>query len=459
MRDLFSLDSDDRADLLRAWQSVYRRLADEVSPAWLERFIHPLRPTAVKDGVVTIEVPGRFVLDWVSSRYLPTIETLLSDELGAAVRVELVPTVRNRAEREVETVQIPGGTRAEERFQPNPRFTFDTYVVGQSNRLAVAGAKAVAQKPGRTYNPLFIYGPSGLGKTHLLHAIAAEYQQNYPNLKVVYISAQQFAEEFVNALQTNRIDAFRKAQRQVGVWLVDDIQFVAGKDKTQEELFHTFNAIQQLSKQIVLTADRPPRDLQLMDERLRSRFESGLVADVQMPDTETRAAILRSKADQEEIDLTVDVASYLAEHVPGNIRSLEGALTKLAALASLESSGLSVELAERMVEQYYRNSFVKPRFTDVLSIVSAHYAIPIDEIMGTSRKAPIVLARHVAIFLYREISGDSWKHIGSLLGNRDHTSMIHGYQKISERAQHERDFRSELRALQRSLAPGGEIRA
>ncbi len=219
--------------------------------------------------------------------------------------------------------------------------------------MAFAGAKAVAAEQGKRFNPLFIYGQSGLGKTHLLHAIAREVLQRDPNFPLVYVTAQQFAEEFIHSLQSGRTEQFRRKSRSVGMWLVDDIQFIAGKDKTAEEIFHTFNNLHSLGKQIVLCSDRPPRDLYLMDERLRSRFESGLVADVQMPDTETRCAILLNKADQETLFLDHDIAMYLAENVPGNIRVLEGALTKLAVQASLQEQSLSMELATEMVEAYY----------------------------------------------------------------------------------------------------------
>lgn len=459
MKDQFTLeDTDDLIRFQAAWDGVLRRLAPEIPSAWFERFIRPLTPASFESGVARLGVPGRFVMEWVRERYLGTIQTLLSDEIGQHVVVELLaepnekmPTA-SAASAPIGVAPMP--TKPEtEPFRPLDRFSFETYVVGQSNRLAFAGAKAVAAEPGTKYNPLFIYGASGLGKTHLLHAIAREIQRTRPQVPLVYVSAQQFAEEFVNALQNNRIEQFRRHQRSVGVWLVDDIQFIAGKDKTQEEIFHTFNYLHSLGKQIVLTSDRPPRDLYLMDERLRSRFEAGLVADVQMPDTETRCAILLSKANQERVELPHEVAMVLAESVPGNIRVLEGALTKLTAQASLEGLSLTPELATGMVEQYYRGAIAKPGFNQIVDTVSRHFKIPSDEIKGTSRKAPIVHARHVAVYMTREITGDSWKHIGSLFGDRDHTSMMHGYQKISEMMQADKDLRATVRMLIRNVYP------
>jgi chromosomal replication initiator protein len=310
--------------------------------------------------------------------------------------------------------------------------------------------------PGKKYNPLFIYGSSGLGKTHLLHSIAREVLAAHPKSPLAYVGAQQFTEEFVNALQNGKIEQFRRSQRSVEVWLVDDIQLIAGKDKTQEEVFHTFNYLHSLGKQIVLTSDRPPRDLYLLDERIRSRFEWGLVADIQMPDTETRCAILRSKAVHERIELDHSIAMFLAENVPGNIRILEGALTKLAAQASIEGSPITMGIASTMVETHYRAGMLaKPAFNQIVDTVSKHYKIPTDDITGTSRKAPIVHARHIAVFVTREITGDSWKHIGGLFGDRDHTSMMHAYTKIHEMIHHDKDLRATVKMLIRNLYPDG----
>jgi chromosomal replication initiator protein len=448
---------DDSVEIVRlrqAWDQVLRRLSPEVPPTWFDRFIRPLSPTGLDGNIATIAAPGRFVQEWVQNKYLPTLQRMLEDELGQQVSIDLQTEVREK-----EPIGLPAASAVingsdTNRFRPFDRYSFDNFIVGQSNRLAFAGSKAVASDPGVKYNPLFIYGSSGLGKTHLLHSIAREILARDPKFPLVYISAQQFAEEFVQALQSNRIEQFRRAQRSVGVWLVDDIQFVAGKDKTAEEIFHTFNYLHGLGKQIVLTSDRPPRDLYLMDERLRSRFEAGLVADVQPPDTETRCAILLSKARQEKVDLETGVAMFLAENVPGNIRVLEGALTKLAVQASVEGVAITGDLAAMMVEQYYRTgTMAKPSFTTIVDAVAKHLRIPSEDIRGTSRKAPIVHARHMAVYITREITGDSWKHIGTLFGDRDHTSMMHAYQKISEYMVHDRELRATVKMLIRNLYP------
>lgn len=456
MKNQFSFDdSSDKIQLSTAWQRVLRRISPDVPPAWFAKFLEPLRPVCMEGAAVRIGCPGRFVYEWVRERYLIVLQGYLSDEIGRSVTIELVTEARERAAANavVERAAVPAPI-AEPSFRPIPKFSFASFVAGQSNRLALAGAQAVAAEPGVKYNPLFIYGPSGLGKTHLLHAIAGATLAANPGFHLVYATAQQFAEEFIAALQSNRIDQFRRQQRAVGLWLLDDIQFIAGKDKTSEEVFHTFNYLHSLGKQIVITSDRSPRELNLMDERLRSRFESGLVADVQMPDTETRCAIIQSKAEQEKVDLSAQVAMYLAECVPGNIRVLEGALTKLAVQASVSEEPISLGLAQQMVERYYRaGAFAKPGVGQIIKTVGKYFNIPGDDIMGGSRKAPIVQARHVAVFITRELTGDSWKQIGSLFGGKDHTSMMHGYHRISDMMQNDADLRSAVKTLMRNLHP------
>ncbi|MCU0316146.1 MAG: chromosomal replication initiator protein DnaA [Fimbriimonadaceae bacterium] len=461
MSNQYSLDDrEDDIVLRKAWEQVLARLGQRVPVTVLEKFLRPLKPTTLTTDVAVVEAPGRFVHDWVKDKYIDNLRDALSDELGRPIRIELKAQAREKplaaiTSSKVRAVaSIPEPTALANSFRPNERFTFEQFVVGQSNRLAVAGAKAVASSPGIRYNPLFIYGPPGLGKTHLLHAIANEILVQDPHHPVVYLSAQQFAEDFVYALQNNRIDQFRRQQRNVNVWLVDDVQFVAGKDKTQEELFHTFNTLHSMGKQIVLCSDRPPRDLLLMDERLRSRFESGLVADVQMPDTETRCAIVLKKAKQDHVVIDLETAMLLAESVPGNVRILEGALTKIAAEASLEKVPVNRELAQEIVDKHYRNvGTSKPSFDQILVSVSKHFQIDVSEIRGTSRKAPVAHARHVAVFMTREITGDSWKHIGSLFGNRDHTSMMHGYRKIRDLMNRDRETNASVRMLMRDLYP------
>jgi chromosomal replication initiator protein len=454
MNDQFSLDdSDDQIQLRSAWNHVSKRLKEAIQGQSFERFIRPLKPVALDDQSVTLVAPGKFVQEWVNNRCRPMIESYLSDELGRPIVLQLQWELQDKPPVPKPVSVVPSVIDEPSKFQPNDRYTFGTFVVGQSNRLAHAGACAVAAEPGAKFNPLFICGPSGLGKTHLMHAIAFEVLKRNPRFSLAYLTAQQFAEEFVGALQNNRVESFRRSLRNVSLWLIDDIQMVAGKDKTQEEVFHTFNHLYSFGKQIVICADRPPRDLHLMDERLRSRFEAGLVADIQMPDTETRCAIIQSKALHDGISIDHAIAFYLAENVPGNIRQLEGALTRMAVMASLEGRPIEMELATTMVDKYYRGSLEKPGVGEIIEAVGRHYKITPEEIRGSSRKAPIVEARHIAIFITREITKSSWKHIGSQYGNRDHTSMMHGYQKVQEMLVHDKQLKTIVRTMIRDLYP------
>ncbi|MBS1704580.1 MAG: chromosomal replication initiator protein DnaA [Armatimonadetes bacterium] len=460
MSDQFTFDDNEAVIRLRcAWDQVLKSLSQDVPKSTYNKFLKPLTPVNYDDGWVEMEAPGAFVAEWVKNKYLGRLEQLLHEELGEPIHIELEVVGRERAP--VDTVMSSPIMEApiltdHTVFKPVAKYRFDQFVVGQSNRMAFAGAKAVAGAPGQKYNPLFIYGSSGLGKTHLLHSIAHEVLARDPRTNIAYITAQQFAEQFVQALQNNRIDQFRRAQRGVGIWLVDDIQLIANKDKTQEEIFHTFNSLHQTGKQIVICADRAPRELYLMDERLRSRFESGLVVDILAPDTETRAAILLSKAAAENVPLDTEVALHLAENVPGNVRILEGALAKLVVLNSIENQPISVEMAESIIEKYYRNlAYAKPGVDQIVSAVGKYFKIPVDDIRGASRKAPIIVARHVAVYITREITGDSWKHIGNQFGDRDHTSMMHAYQKISQEMARDKDFSSTVKSLIRNLYPNG----
>jgi chromosomal replication initiator protein len=449
------MDHEDLVVLRSAWEHVLKTLQDQVPETVFTRFLKRLEPAELREDTAVLTAPGRFVQEWVRERHHEKIQELLIEQLGRPVKLELHTVDSKRSASHSHAVaSIAPRTSEPAKFKPIERLTFENFVVGDSNRLAVGGAKAIASAPGTRYNPLFIYGPSGLGKTHLLHAIANELLASDPYHSIMYVTAAQFMEDFVTALKNNQIERFRRQQRGVNVWLLDDIQYVAGKDKTLEEIFHTFNYLQSLGKQIVLCSDRPPRDLLLMDERLRSRFESGLVVDVQHPDTETKCAILLKRADVEGIAIDQDTAMALAEGVSGTVRQLEGALHKLAAQSSLTGEPLDVHMARDIVDRYYANIVVaKPTFEQIVTSVGKHFRVESNEILGISRKAHIAQARHVAIYVTREILGDSWKQIGSLFGNKDHTSMMHGYKKVRSLMNNSREMNASVRALINDLYP------
>lgn len=455
MSQQYSLsDGDETIRLKQVWEQVILRLKDEVNVSTFDRFLRPLSAEALDGGTATVTAPTGFVYEYVRERFVSRLEDIISDELGEAVLVRIVlgNTERQPIERFDQTTVVTQDRPAA--FKPHERLRFETFVVGNSNGLAYAGAKAVAESPGAKYNPLFIFGPPGLGKTHLLHSIAHELIRRDPKFSFAYLSAQQFMEDFVSALHSNRIEHFRRRHRGVNCWLLDDVHFVAGKERTQEEVFHTFNALYQMEKQIVLCSDRPPRDLFLTDERLRSRFEGGLVAEVKLPETETRCAILLAKACQDGIDLDSSVALFLAQEIAASPRVLGGALTKLAAEASLRHGAVTLELAQEIVDRHYsRHSQARPGYEEILDAVSRYFKIPVEEMRGKSRQAPIAMARHVAVYITRELTGDSWKHIGGHFGGRDHTSVMHAYQKISEMRLKERDLDNAIKQMIRNLYP------
>ncbi|MDX2065944.1 MAG: chromosomal replication initiator protein DnaA [Fimbriimonadaceae bacterium] len=453
MNDLFStMDPDPMDVLVMAWRNVVDRLSTEIPQTWMDKFVRRLKPVALDGSDVHLQAQGKFVFDWVSEHMRGSITTFLSDELGRDIEVKLTYTATTREEASAPAV-VTREAAPKHNFRPDPRYTFESFVQGNSNRLALAGARAVADAPGKTFNPLFIYGASGLGKTHLLHAIANQVLARDPRVQIEYLSAQQFTEEFVTAIHTNRIDAFRRQIRNAHVWLLDDVQAILNRDRTEEEIFNTFNYLHQNGRQIVVTADRLPSDFFSMNVRLRSRFEAGLVADVQLPDTETRCAIVQSKAVRDGIPLNHDVAWLLAETVPGNIRTLEGALTRLVALASLDQLELTTELARTMVAQYYKPEVVKVSFQQIIETVSRVFDVPCEQILGDSRKAPIVQARHAAIYVVRRTTADSWKHIGSQFGDRDHTSMMHAYQRVESRMESDTNFKASIETVMRRIDP------
>lgn len=456
MSEQYSLEDSEAAIILRkSWQDMTQSLRDTLQQSIFERFVQPLEATLAEDDVVQVRAPGKFVAEWVGDKLLPLLEQDLGARMERPIRIRIVAKPIERAPLADQPVAIaPPSVESSQAFVPMERYRFENFVIGHSNRLAYSGARAVAEELGRKYNPLFIYGSPGLGKTHLLHSIAHAVRVNHPGITVAYVTGQRFIEEFLLALQNNQIEQFRRRQRSAGVWLVDDIQLVAGKERTQEEVFHTFNHLYSLGKQIVLCSDRRPRELFLMDERLRSRFESGLVADIKHPDTETRCAILLRMAERDGIAIEHEIAMFLAQNVTSNVRVLEGALIKVAAEASVADSPVTLDIAQHVVETYYRAAgTAKPGHPQILDIVSRQFNIPIDEIKGQSRKAPITHARHVAVYLARELTGDSWKHLGAVFGDRDHTSMMHAYQKISELIITNRDLEATIRRLMRDLQP------
>lgn len=461
MADQFSFeDHDDYVVIASAWQRVKKRLEESVRYTEYTRFLEPLEPVGfegAEQDVVVLKSDSTFRAGMLKGRYTEMLGDFFSDDLGRKLRVRVHCEQKPRptaatVERATVHSERPD---TEDRFVPKREHRFDNFIEGLSNRYALAGAKCVANRPGTAYNPLFIYGPSGVGKTHLLHAICNHVLAHNKGYILRYVTGQVFLESFVTALRDSKMDAFRRSHRNVSMWLFDDLQLLTGKDKTQEELFHTYNYLMDNKQQVVLSSERSPRDLD-MDERLRSRIASGLVVDVAMPDTELRCAIVRAKAAEKDVPMSHDVAMFLAESVPGSVRALEGALTGVIAKASMDGVPIDMDIARVVVEQNYARAMAaKPvSLGPILQAVSQHFSVPVSDIQGRSRRAPIAHARHVALYMARELTHDSLTHIGKAFDGLDHTTVIHAHKKIGQMMAEDASLDATIRSLMRDFRAG-----
>jgi chromosomal replication initiator protein len=387
-----------------------------------------LRPIGLADDRLYIEAVTDFYHQFVVPRYSVLVTNALSEAASRPIRAEIFTPKQAEEYRKGKSTAKARGVVA-----LNPKYTFESFVVGGSNRFAHAASLAVAEAPADAYNPLFLYGGVGLGKTHLMHAIGHFILAEHPETNLQYITSESFTNEMISAIQTNRNAAFREKYRNVDVLLIDDIQFIAGRDSTQEEFFHTFNTLHAAGKQIIISSDKPPRDIPRLEERLRSRFEWGLIADIQKPDVETRIAILRKKAGEEMLHVEDSVLQLIAERVENNIRELEGCLTRLVAYSSLTHQQIDMPLAqEALREVFSRNEPRKVTCDDIIACVAASQKVTIEELKGPRRSNKITGPRQIVMYLARELTDLSLPRIGEFLGGRDHTTVIHGYQKIAE---------------------------
>ena len=429
------------------WTSVSRYLRDQVSDAvWYSTFndVHAL---TVSDDTLRLAVPSGTVRDKILSRYYPIVLDAMT-EAGSGARslvVEIVAPENGGVDSDSDTVAItiqPDTppvvdsavslvSTAADRAGLNPRYTFETFVRGASNSFALAAAQRVAETPARSYNPLFIYGSAGLGKTHLLHAIGHYVLQNYSHYQVRYISTETFLNEYVDGIRNNTIANFKRRYRDIDVLLIDDIQFMEGKEGLQEEFFHTFNALHGANKQIVISSDRVPDAIPNLEERLIGRFRWGLITDVQPPDLETRLAILRNKTEREGTQVPADVLNFIASRVTSNIRELEGALIRVSAYASLNRVDMTVAQAERLLEDLLPDAAPKHRTDEeLLAEIARLLGHSVEALKGKSRQRPLVAARQEAMYVFRELTDLSYPAIARLFGGRDHTTVIHAVEKI-----------------------------
>ncbi len=449
------------------WTKCSLSLREQVSETTWQLWLSGLEPVDFADGVFVLSVPNGLIRERVETRYLPMIEDILATEVGQPVHTRLEVHEREEVVEEilgapiavaapVEPAKSSNGVgRESPAVQLDPKFNFETFVAASSNRLAHAAAQAVAENPGRSYNPLFIYGDSGLGKTHLLHAIGNYVAENFSRRKILYVTTETFMNDFVDSLRTSTTLAFKRRYRECDVLLIDDVQFMENKEGLQEEFFHTYNDLKGASKQIVLTSDRPPKSIETLEDRLRSRFLSGLITEIDPPDLETRLAILRSKSVSEHHEVPDDVLEFIATHVKNNIRELEGALTRICAFAKLNKEPITLAQAERVLSDIVlagEPRRITPQI--ILEATSASYGFSIEAICGPSRTRPLVTARQVGMYLTRELTDYSYPAIARVFGNRDHTTVIHAVDKISGQMQERRQIYEQVTELIQQIRSG-----
>lgn len=475
------------------WEQVLKKLEQELSKLMIDTWLRPTIPLTLTETTLEIGTPKQIIKEWLESRYLPIILSTVhyitnkpldvifinldsedqivknesaehsEEQIASAVQIESIPENFLQPEQLV-TVELPKPiTRSQttmrnatqsQIYKPspesqqnfsqqlttaddsmailNPKYIFETFVIGNSNRLAHAASLAVAEAPANAYNPFFIYGGVGLGKTHLMHAIGHRILQNHPKLKLLYISSEKFTNELINSIRDGNPESFRQKYRNIDVLLVDDIQFLSKKEHTQEEFFHTFNTLHEANKQIIMSSDRPPREIQTLEDRLRSRFEWGLITDIQPPDLETRIAILRKKAMMEHQNIPNDVMVYIASRIDNNIRELEGAFIRVIAYASLTNQTVDIDLATEALKDIFPQGKPKQITVELIQeIIASYFKLKVDELLAKRRTRNVSYPRQIAMYLSRELTETSLPRLGEMFGGRDHTTVIHAYEKIS----------------------------
>ena len=439
-------------DQEKVWEEILLLIENRMSKQGYDTWFSQSKLLSIDGNRLLIEVPSKFHRDWIKEHHWSTVtevirEVTKRDDMDIEFFVQ--PKAAKKATRHAKEEKKEG--REEKIGLFEKKYTFNNFVVGPSNQFAHAAAKAVADAPGRAYNPLFIYSGVGLGKTHLINAIGHHIQGKSPRMKVAYLSSEQFTNELINRMSHQRMEEFRQKYRNMDVLLIDDIQFIAGKERTQEEFFHTFNALYEAQKQIVLTSDRQPKEIPDIEERLRSRFESGLISDIQPPDLETRIAILRKKADFWSIRLPDDVAHFLASMMKSNIRELEGGLVKLGAVSSLTNTEITQELAKNELK-YLIDSREKTITNDLIQkAVAESFGVKISDLKSKRRTKAVVLPRQVAMYLCRNLANSSLPEIGNFFGGRDHSTVIHACKVIEEKKEKDPDLKAKIEMLIRQI--------
>jgi len=475
--DRQSPDSPRRLD--SHWPEILDLVRQKVAQQTFNTWFLPLVPSdeevnPVESGVMGVTCPNHFFLDWFSEHHLGALNeagsvyfagkvgfrlSVAESSLPAGANIlgsfpgDALPMDADEAgSSEHKTSSPPPSARLGQAIHLNPDYTFDNFVVGSGTDLAFAAATAIARNPGDRFNPLFVHGGVGLGKTHLMHAVGNAVAREWPQKRICYITAETFMNELIGSIRDNRTPEFKLKYRGMDVLLVDDVAFLAGKESTQEEFFHTFNALYDLKKQIVLTSDRSPKEITTLEERLRSRFEWGLITDIQAPNLETRMAILRRKVEVNQIYIPDDVIAFIAENITDNIRRLEGALIRLLAFASLTGRDISLEMASEVLSSFFQGNSAGPlKIADVMTVVGNAHELTVDQLKSKRRTQDLARARQIAMYLAREMTGASLNQIGRSFGNRDHSTVAHACQKIQKEMAADPRFRGSVRDLQDRL--------
>ncbi|GGB09603.1 chromosomal replication initiator protein DnaA [Macrococcus hajekii] len=435
------------------WTKVLENLEKKLSaPSYQTWFVNTKVKTLDNHHIV-IEAPTAFNADWLVKNYISVIQETIQETIGEKLTIKII----SNGDTEEMMVPEPEPVKHNDSEilpnQLNVDNTFDTFVIGSGNRFSHAASLAVAEAPAKAYNPLFIYGGVGLGKTHLMHAIGHYVMEHKDNAQVVYTSSEKFTNEFINSIKDNKTEEFRSKYRNVDVLLIDDIQFLAGKESTQEEFFHTFNELHQNHKQIVISSDRAPKEIPTLEDRLRSRFEWGLITDVTPPDLETRIAILRKKSEEENIEIPNEAMLYIASQIHSNIRELEGALTRVSAYSKLVKRELTPDLvAEALKDIIATNKPKKISIQDIQTIVGAYYNVRLEDFSAKKRTKSIVFPRQIAMYLARELTDYSLPKIGEEFGGRDHTTVIHAHEKIKNQIENDSKLAKEIQNLEKEIS-------
>jgi len=443
------------------WDKATKIIQEKVSKQNFDTWIKPIKIVAMEDKCVQLAVPNRFFKDWLMDNYLMMIKNALHSVIGINVDIDFMLSKDKEKKPEVAALPFDQGkaqqgaaavAKNKNISYLNNNYTFDRFVVGPSNQFAHAASIAVAKQPAKNYNPLFIYGGSGLGKTHLLNAIGLMTIASHPDLNVMYVSAEAFMNEMINSIRYDRMPKFREKYRNIGSLLIDDIQFLAGKDRTQEEFFHTFNTLHDSGKQIVVTSDKFPKDIPNLEGRLRSRFEWGLIADIQPPEMETKIAIISKKMQESKIELSPAVAQYIASHVESNVRELEGFLVRISAYSSLTNREIDLDLVKEVLKKLVKhNNKEEVSVEEIIKVVAGKLNVKIADIKAHNKNKNLVLARQISMYLSRKLTNFSYPDIGQKIGGRDHSTVIYANNKILNAVDTDLNFKKMVQDIEDSV--------